>query len=745
MLYSIECCKVALVIYFICSLLIKINAQNINTDRFQYLSPVPGSRLNSPETNIIIRFGDAFDNYNVENCLFVYGSNSGQHQGKILLAENGRTLIFQPQNPFSDGEIVTVELKENLKSVLNEQIPQLKYSFETSNVNLNKIIKSDPEKYLKFLNSEFDIEEKSSRHKKGNPLSIFNKKNYTIQQDSLPDDFPQIVVDSVDNPTPGFIFSSPFDYSSNTPGYIIITDNYGIPVFYRKMDAPIYDFKKVNDSTLVYFRFGWPTAYYMLNNSYEIIDSFRVRGYTTDLHDFLLLENKHSFLLSYDYEKVPMDTVVPGGDTNATVIGIILQELDEDKNVVFQWRSWDHYKITDATYDINLTASTVDYAHSNSIEIDYDGNILLSTRHMDEITKINRKTGEIMWRLGGEYCRNNQFTFLNDQIGFTHQHDVRRLPNGNITLFDNGNLHSPPFTRIAEYQVDENNKLVTLVWEYKNNPATFSAAMGNARRLYNHNTIIGWGYSFDASISEVRSDKTISFYLTFPNKEISYRAFKFPWKTKLFVAEPDSLSFGYVPIEDSLVKSLLITNNSEQEIEINGILNRDSAFCVNTPLPISIPAFDTASIRITFNPDTDRDYFDDLHLQWNRENERIAQVVPLFGTTDSAFIPTYVDVEWNNLDYSLSQNYPNPFNPSTTVAYSVSKTSFVTIRIYDILGREVATLVNEEKPAGSYEVEFSAKGGSASGGNAYNLSSGIYFYKLQAANYSSVKKMILMK
>ena len=69
----------------------------------------------------------------------------------------------------------------------------------------------------------------------------------------------------------------------------------------------------------------------------------------------------------------------------------------------------------------------------------------------------------------------------------------------------------------------------------------------------------------------------------------------------------------------------------------------------------------------------------------------------------------------------------------------------VTLKVYDVLGNEVATLVNEEKPAGSYEVEFSAKGGSASGGNAYSLSSGIYFYKLQTGSFIKTRKMLILK
>jgi hypothetical protein len=188
-------------------------------------------------------------------------------------------------------------------------------------------------------------------------------------------------------------------------------------------------------------------------------------------------------MMSYDNQKVPMDTVVSGGDPNAEVIGLVIQEIDENKNVVFQWRSWDHFEITDATHNIDLTLPSIDYVHGNAIEIDTDGNILISSRHMDEITKIDRQTGEIIWRWGGEFCENNQFTFINDPVGFSHQHDIRKLPNGNFTLFDNGNLHDPQFSRAVEYKLDEVNKTAELVWEYRNNPESYSFAMGSYRRF----------------------------------------------------------------------------------------------------------------------------------------------------------------------------------------------------------------------------------------------------------------------
>jgi len=93
------------------------------------------------------------------------------------------------------------------------------------------------------------------------------------------------------------------------------------------------------------------------------------------------------------------------------------------------------------------------------------------------------------------------------------------------------------------------------------------------------------------------------------------------------------------------------------------------------------------------------------------------------------------DVNTSSSNYLLLQNYPNPFNPITKIQYSVNSTQNITLKVYDILGREIATLVNEEKPVGEYEVEF----------NGSALTSGIYFYQLKAGEFSETKKMILLK
>jgi photosystem II stability/assembly factor-like uncharacterized protein len=137
-------------------------------------------------------------------------------------------------------------------------------------------------------------------------------------------------------------------------------------------------------------------------------------------------------------------------------------------------------------------------------------------------------------------------------------------------------------------------------------------------------------------------------------------------------------------------------------------------------------------------------------------------------TTDggNSWIPKQIMTgvsQYNNHEinsYKLMQNYPNPFNPSTTIRFTISDLPagrqglrFTTLKVYDVLGNEIATLVNEEKPAGEYTVEFSSIGGSASGGSTFALPSGIYFYQLKSGDPSSssgqdyveTKKMVLLK
>jgi len=102
-------------------------------------------------------------------------------------------------------------------------------------------------------------------------------------------------------------------------------------------------------------------------------------------------------------------------------------------------------------------------------------------------------------------------------------------------------------------------------------------------------------------------------------------------------------------------------------------------------------------------------------------------------------ITTSVDDKITIKEYSLDQNYPNPFNPSTKIKYQIADAGFVNLQIFDVLGNEVATLIDKEMQAGSYEVEFQSEVGNG------QLASGIYYYQLRVGDFVEAKKMMLIK
>ena len=198
----------------------------------------------------------------------------------------------------------------------------------------------------------------------------------------------------------------------------------------------------------------------------EIDSVYCQNGYIADNHDFLSLPNGNYVLFAYDDQPYAMDTVVPGGDPNATVEGLIIQELDSNHNLIFEWKSWDHFHVTDSTYLSPWTNSQLNFIHANAIDIDFDGHFIISSRNLDEITKIHRTTGEIIWRWGGSQ---NQFNFIND-YPFTHQHSIRSLGNNRYLLYDNGNFSDSyigvQISRAVEYELDTVLMTATKVWEF---------------------------------------------------------------------------------------------------------------------------------------------------------------------------------------------------------------------------------------------------------------------------------------
>ncbi|GEM_PF-1041308 len=334
-----------------------------------------------------------------------------------------------------------------------------------------------------------------------------------------------------------------------------IVDSTGIEIFSENWGMKGGDFKVNYNNKLSYFdrqSKGW----FIMDSLQNEVDSvYMQNGYIADNHDFLALANGNYVLIAYDEQPYAMDTVVTGGDPNAIVEGLIIQELDPNHNVVFEWKSWDHFHVTDNTYMSPWTGASLNFIHANAIDIDFDGHFIISSRGLDEITKIHRTTGQIIWRWGGSQ---NEFTFVND-YPFTHQHSIRSLGNNRYLMYDNGNYSGQYYpsgnnvSRAVEYELDTNLMEATKVWEFIHPDSLYTPSIGGAQRLPNGNTIINFGnlqwLNIGSIVTEVDANNQIVFQLEYANGGNLYRAQKFDW----FFYTPilgctDSLASNYNPL-----------------------------------------------------------------------------------------------------------------------------------------------------------------------------------------------------
>jgi hypothetical protein len=484
----------------------------------QYYSPLKNAEYVSKGATIAVRYGPTLSDQNLTTMKFsVQGAKSGSHVGQTILADDHQTIIFKPSQPFTPGEQVKVDVS-GLNLDAQHDYPPLSYTFTVATNQQPGSVGSS------------NTAPPSSPPKSAFPDFL-----------TVPQDIPHFTVNqaSPDNGE-GDIFVAPFYWTKSTVGsYLLILNGQGQLLYYQpEADAlSAFDFKVQPNGLLSYFD-QKKTTYYVMDSHYKVVNTYQAgNGYTADLHDLQLLPNGDALLMAYDDETVDMSKVVKGGKPDATVTGLIIQELDPSKNVIFEWRSWDHFAFSDTTS--SLTDQKIDWVHGNALALANDGNLLLSSRNLSEITKINMKTGDVMWRFGGKA---NQFKLINGQP-FAYQHDVRQLPNGDITIFDNqGTQENPAPSHGYEYKIDEQNKTATQVWEYTHTPPVFATFMGDTQRLSDGNTFLDWGAPSTAdgydwvTMTEVSADGKTVFELTFDQPYVSYRAFRFPWQ-----GTPDTL------------------------------------------------------------------------------------------------------------------------------------------------------------------------------------------------------------
>ncbi len=595
---------------------------------FIYQSPQSGARYVNPEQVVVVKTEAAVVwPYDAAKLWSITGSVSGEISFDVKTSNGGKTIFIQPRTPFALGEKVEVRLLAELKDIQGRTIEAGSFSFHIKPTETLSLLK-------KFKQAEALKEYPKGRE---NPSSYGS--GFLNNENNLPDDFPapQAQLGASHQWNDQYIFMNMVcrnhDVYSN---YLAIVDDNGVPVYYKKTNLSSRDFKILQDGYLTYSNNDLSNPanekYYLMDSSFVIFDSVMMgNGYNVDGHDMLLLDNGHYLMMAYDPQLVDMSAIVPGGNPSATVVGLVLQEVDLDQNVYFQWRSWDHFQITDATYDIDLTDNLIDYVHANALEIDADGNILLSCRHMDEITKINFNTGQIIWRFGLN-CENNMFTILQDELGFSHQHDIRRMANQIYTVYDNGNNHEPPISRALKYHIDEQTMVAYLDWSYQRD-GVYAPATGSFRTTDDGKKIICWGSHFPLNITELNTDNSLSFDMILPQDIYSYRAIKQPWQTNLFSVYRNLSMGNYAGYQSPKGNYIRVHNHSDQPLTITSTYHQMEEYSIITELPLTIAPQASAYLSVLFSPGQVGLYNDLLTINAdNADNtQRIARQVNLLG------------------------------------------------------------------------------------------------------------------
>jgi hypothetical protein len=359
---------------------------------------------------------------------------------------------------------------------------------------------------------------------------------------SRPDLKPPVarVLHKVRGTSRGYIFLAPKkDPDERGPGQDgpMIVDDEGWPVWFRSAPPGEPDTMAFRAQTYrgrpvitwwegVHAGFG-RGEYVVFDDTYREVKRIRAgNGYLGDHHEFLITTDDTALITIYG--ETPYDLSPFGGPANGRVMDGIVQEIDiETGEVVFEWHSLEHVGI-DESYIENIIddpENRFDYFHINSVDVDRDGNLLVSARRTSTIYKIDRRTGEVIWRLGG---KKSDFE-MGEGTGFFFQHDARRQADGTITLFDNyGPKDEEDRSRAMVLDVDEATMRATLAREYYSPPdMPIADTQGNVQVLPNGNLFVGWGS--EPYFSEYSEDGELLFHAAFAPWGESYRAFRLPW------------------------------------------------------------------------------------------------------------------------------------------------------------------------------------------------------------------------
>jgi hypothetical protein len=356
----------------------------------------------------------------------------------------------------------------------------------------------------------------------------------------LPPSFPSFSYSSPGQPGDDWTLVAPALGGANFLGYIAFFGKSGAPLWWYRTEVTPADAELLSDGTLAYSPAGGgygvdPTGKYSIRRlDGTLVRTLQTVGTPTDFHDIQRLASGNYLILSYR-PRAHVDLSSHGGPADATVVDAEIQELTPAGALVWSWNSKDHIALDETGgWWPNVIANKrtlsdgrvlYDPVHANAIEV--DGNsILISMRHTDAIYSISRADGHVDWKLGGTSTP-ERLTVLNDpnpSAPFGGQHDVRRLPDGTVSLHDNGSrVGRPP--RAVRYWINLQNRNATLVDSLADPAIPASNCCGSARKLASGQWLTSWGGL--GTVAQYAPNGSLASKLTFSGF-FSYRAIPIP-------------------------------------------------------------------------------------------------------------------------------------------------------------------------------------------------------------------------
>ncbi len=345
------------------------------------------------------------------------------------------------------------------------------------------------------------------------------RRRYTIR--CLPAGFPKFTFERIRDGGPRLFFVA-------NDGFLAIFDRNGAPVWWLEVDGSGADGKLLPDGTI-----SLNTASGLVAGEFEIrtIGGRLLRTVgsdeDTDLHDLQLLPNGNYVIGTMSFRS-GVDASAFGGVSNALVLDIAIEELTPAGDVVRRWDSGEHIGLDETgrwwSGIVADGALWYDVSHWNAVEID-GRHMYLSFRNTDSIYKVDRRSGEIIWKLGGT-ATEQSLEVLGDPAGdypLGAQHDVRVQPNGTVTVFDNRTGLPDEVPRAKRYRIDEQAGTATLVETVTDRRVTSAFCCGSARRLPSREWLVSWGNTGIVGAYD-REGQVIYRLLTPPGSGFTYRA-----------------------------------------------------------------------------------------------------------------------------------------------------------------------------------------------------------------------------